>query len=252
MLGLPFQPIQRSYEVERIVTKGILRKYYRFRAADYYGGIATADSVGCNFLCAYCWNYGRNLNPEKFGRFFSPEEVAAKLLDIARRKNFQYVRLTGAEPILGEVSFNHFLGILESVFSQRKDLVFILETNGLILGYHKELIPNLKNFKNLSIRIAIKAWDEENFTRITGAEKEFFIYPLLALKNLRELKLDAWPAVMGDLFSQDRLLSLKVRMKELGISQEIETEVLERYPFVLRNLKERGITDFRDPNKYDI
>ena len=246
MINLPFQPIQRSYEVEKIVTKGNLRKYYRFRAAGYYGGIATCDSIGCNFLCAYCWNYERNLNPENFGHFYSPDEVASKLLDIVRRKNFQYMRLTGAEPILGKTSFDHFIQFLELVSSQSKDLLFILETNGLILGYQKEFISNLKNFKNLSIRIAIKAWDEESFTQITGTEKEFFIYPLLALKNLRENRLDAWPAVMGDFFDQKRINILKNRIKDLGIETDIETEVLERYPFVLSNLQKRGIMDLRD------
>lgn len=240
-MNLPFQPIQRSYDVEKLVTKGNLRKYYRFRAAPYYGGIATADSIGCNLLCAYCWNYERNLSPQRFGRYYSPAEVASRLLEIAKRKNFRYVRLTGAEPILGKTSFAHFLGVLELVFSKEKDLVFILETNGLILGYERELIFNLKGFKNLSIRIAIKAWDEASFTQITGAQKEFFIYPLLALKNLKALNLDAWPAVMRDFFSKDRLLTLKTKMKELGLGQDIETEVLERYPFVLENIQKRGI-----------
>jgi len=240
-MEFPFHPIRRSYDVEKIVTKGNLRKYYRFRPAPYYGGIATGDTIGCNLLCAYCWNYVRNLNPEGFGRYYSPSQVAQKLLGIAKKKNFQYVRLTGAEPILGEASFTHFLQILELVLSQRTDLVFILETNGLILGYQKELILNLKGFKNLSIRIAIKAWDEESFTQITGADKEFFIYPLLALKNLRELNLDAWSAVMGDLFTKDRIRMLKAKMKEVGISEHIETEELERYPYVLENIQKRNI-----------
>ena len=244
MVNLPFEPIQRSLQVERVVTKGNLRRYYRFRPAPYYGGIATADTVGCNLLCAYCWNYARNLNPDNFGRYYSPSQVGKRLLGIARRKNFQYIRLTGAEPILGKVSFIHFIQILDSVLSQKTDLIFILETNGLILGFQKELAFNLRGFRNLSIRIAIKAWDEESFTQITGADKEFFIYPLLALKNLRELNLDAWSAVMGDLFTKDRIRTLKAKMKELGIKQHIETEELERYPYVLENIKKRNIQSY--------
>lgn len=243
-MKIPFQPIQRSYEVEKIVTRGNLRRYYRFRPAPYYGGIATADSIGCNLLCAYCWNYERNLNPDKFGHYYSPSEVAQRLLSIAKRKNFQYIRLTGAEPILGEESFTHFIQVIDSVFSQRVDLTFILETNGLILGYQRELMFNLKEFKNLSVRIAIKAWNEESFTQITGAQKEFFIYPLLALRNLRELNLDAWCAVMGDLFTKDRIRALKARMKKLGIRQKIETEALERYPFVLENIEKRRVEGY--------
>jgi len=38
-------PIKRAEELARVVTKGDLRKYYRFRPARFYGGIATADCV---------------------------------------------------------------------------------------------------------------------------------------------------------------------------------------------------------------
>ena len=48
----PFDPVERAEEVERLVLKDEKRLYYRFRAAPYYGGIATADAIGCSFLCA--------------------------------------------------------------------------------------------------------------------------------------------------------------------------------------------------------
>ncbi|HPJ84251.1 MAG TPA: hypothetical protein PLM24_04455 [Methanothrix sp.] len=54
----PFDPFEGASEIETIVMDGIRRKYYRFRYSRHYGGILTADAVGCNILCAYCWNYG--------------------------------------------------------------------------------------------------------------------------------------------------------------------------------------------------
>ena len=88
MLNLPFDPIKRAKEVEELVMEGLARKYYRFRPAKYYGGIATADIVGCPFLCAYCWNYGRNLHPEMSrDRYYSPQEVANRLLAIVKKKD---------------------------------------------------------------------------------------------------------------------------------------------------------------------
>jgi uncharacterized Fe-S cluster-containing radical SAM superfamily protein len=72
----PFDPIRHSKEVESLVMQGDKRRYYRFRFAKSYGGIVTADATGCNLLCAYCWNYSRNLNPSKVGEFFSPIEAA--------------------------------------------------------------------------------------------------------------------------------------------------------------------------------
>jgi uncharacterized Fe-S cluster-containing radical SAM superfamily protein len=113
-LSFPFNPLQRSAEAEALVMKGEKRLYHKFRAAPYYGGIATADSIGCSFLCAYCWSYGRNQNPARFGRLYSPEQVADNLLRIARRRMFHLFRVTGSEPILGEASLRHLLKVIES------------------------------------------------------------------------------------------------------------------------------------------
>ena len=77
-LSMPFDPIQRSREVEQIVMKGDKRRYYRFRFAKFYGGIITADALGCNLLCAYCWNYSRNLNPQP-----DPENTSAPQRSLA-------------------------------------------------------------------------------------------------------------------------------------------------------------------------
>jgi len=78
--AFPFDPVQRSRKVERLVMSGRKRRYYKFRAAPYYGRIATADAIGCSFLCAYCRNYSRNENPSSCGRLYSPEEVARNLI----------------------------------------------------------------------------------------------------------------------------------------------------------------------------
>ena len=240
MIELPFSPIERAEFAEKIATSGLKRKYYRFRPAPYYGGIATADTIGCCFLCAYCWNYKRNLNPQNFGKFYSPQEVVHKLLDIAKGKNFRYLRLTGAEPILGKTTFNHFLKIAHLILEKNSHLTFILETNGLILGYYPDLIKEI-DLKHLSIRIAFKGWDERSFERITGAKGEYFIYPLMALKNLQNFGLEAWPAVMEDFFNQEKIDILKEKMRKLGIIGRMETEILERYPYCIENIKNRGL-----------
>jgi uncharacterized Fe-S cluster-containing radical SAM superfamily protein len=89
----PFDPIQRSKDVESLVMQGDKRRYYRFRYAKFYGGIVTADAIGCNLLCAYCWNYSRNLNPAKAGTFYSPSEVAGKLLGLAEKRGCDQFRI---------------------------------------------------------------------------------------------------------------------------------------------------------------
>ena len=52
-MNFPFNALQRSEESERLVMKGQARLYHKFRGAPYYGGIATADAIGCSFLCAF-------------------------------------------------------------------------------------------------------------------------------------------------------------------------------------------------------
>lgn len=240
-LSFPFDPIERSVESERQVMRGEKRLYYKFRAAPYYGGIATADAVGCSFLCAYCWNYGRNLNPSRFGKFYSAEEVASILQSIARKRLFHLYRITGSEPVLGETSFSHLIKVIQNVLPEQSHSTFVLETNGLILGYKQELIGKLK-FKNLWVRIAIKGTDNDSFERITGAKREFFHYPFLALQELQNQKIKAWPALMGELFTSEEIRNLKRILAEYKIKADLELEVLERYPFVLDNLRKRKIS----------
>jgi len=239
-MDFPFDPVERAEEVERLILKDGKRLYYRFRAAPYYGGIATADAIGCSFLCAYCWNYFRNLNPARFNRFYSAEEVAANLLKIAKKRSFHLFRITGSEPLLGESSLEHLLEVLRIIFQEEPHSVFILETNGFFLGCRKDLIKKLI-FKNLWIRISLKGVDEESFELISGAKRKFFHYPLAALKELEKEGMKAWPAVMRDLFSDEDIGRLEKVLEEYGIGARLEQEVLEEYPFVTENMKKRNV-----------
>jgi len=237
---VPFDPMARAEMVESLVMKDNKRLYHRFRAAPYYGGIATADAVGCSFLCAYCWNYGRNLNPSRYGTYLSPAEVASNLLSIAEKKSFHLYRITGSEPILGNPSLNHLLDVLQILSREDPRGVFILETNGFILGHKKELVDDLA-FNNIRCRISLKGTDPESFEKITGAKKEFFHDPFIALKQLEEKGIKVWPAVMIDFFNDEEIHNLKTVLKENKIKSELEFETLEAYPFVLENLKRRNI-----------
>ncbi len=239
-LNFPFDPAERAEEVERLVLKDGKRLYYRFRAAPYYGGIATADAIGCSFLCAYCWNYFRNLSPARFNKFYSAQEVAENLLKIARKRSFHLFRITGSEPLLGEASLEHLLGVLKIIFQEKPQSVFILETNGFFLGCRKDLIEKLK-FKNLWVRISLKGVDEASFELVAGVKREFFRYPLAALKELEKAGMKAWPAVMRDLFTDEDIGRLGKVLEEYEIGARLEEEGLEEYPFVSENIKKRKV-----------
>lgn len=232
-MRLPFDPVERAKEVEDVVMKGEMRKYYRFRYTRYYGGIVTADTVGCDLLCAYCWNYFKNLRPEKYGDFYSPREVAEKLRRIARTKSCYLFRISGAEPILGRKSAEHATEVIIRTGGE-----FILETNGLMLGYFPKLADLFVGL-NVTVRVTVKGWDEDSFERITGAKGKYFRYQLRALDVLAEKGVPFWVAVMYDIFGEE---GVKALMKILPVLCRIEYEYLEAYPFVLENLRRRGVT----------
>lgn len=127
-----YDPLELARLTARIVCRGTARKYYRFRPARFYGGIATADCLGCNLRCAFCWAWEQVYRVERLGEFYEPQAVAESLADIAWNKGFSQVRLSGNEPTLG---MPHLLEVLSHL---PQELTFILETNGIILGAEKK------------------------------------------------------------------------------------------------------------------
>jgi len=92
-----FDPIELSSITKDIVCEDNKRKYYRFRAARFYGGIATADCVGCNLRCRFCWAWNVVNNPKKFGDLYTPLQVANKLISIAKKNKYTKLRISGNE-----------------------------------------------------------------------------------------------------------------------------------------------------------
>ena len=155
-----YDTIQRSHYVNRRVMQGDKRCDYWFRFAKFYCGIVTADAINCNLLCAYCWNYSRNLNPDRFGEFFSPSEVAGKLLRLSESRDCHQFRISGAEPILGEASTLHLAEVI-----RRVDDNFIIETNGVMLGLDPQLVDILESLPNIHVRLCIKALWRHGFQK---------------------------------------------------------------------------------------
>jgi len=75
-----YNPIELTKKIEKIVTNGNEKKYYRFRPTRFYGGIATADTVGCNLRCKFCWSANSVWNSNNTGQFYSPEVVVRRLV----------------------------------------------------------------------------------------------------------------------------------------------------------------------------
>jgi uncharacterized Fe-S cluster-containing radical SAM superfamily protein len=207
----PFNPVQLATETERIVTRegpeGLERKYAGIYSAPVYGGIATGYAVGCCLRCMYCWgNWSRDF-PEIFGEFYSPKAVAEKLFKAAedgivsagwerfKGLKVEKLRLSGNEPTLAK---NHLLSILRYVMESKYQL-FILETNGILIGNDASYEGQLAEFKNkLYVRVSFKAATPDGFTRRTGAIGQFYELPFKALKQLLDEGINARAAAMTD------------------------------------------------------
>jgi len=230
-------PIEFAEKVGQVIGSGEKRKYYRFRPAPYYGGIATADCVGCCLKCLFCWSWHITVQPEKVGRFYSPEEVARNLSAIARKKGFHQVRISGNEPTLHR---SHLMSVLQLL---PEEIRFILETNGILIGHDASYAKDLSGFSNLYVRVSLKGACPGDFARLTGAKPEGFDLQLSALENLVEEGVDCFPAVMTNFSEPKEVQQLRQRLKEIRPDfADFEEEELILYPFVKENLQKTGIS----------
>lgn len=228
--------LDHAEKLKELVASGEKRKYYRFRPAAFYGGIATADCVGCCLRCLFCWSWHIVVQPEKVGRFYSPEEVVRNLTSIVRKKGFHQIRISGNEPTLHR---SHLLRVLELI---PREIHFILETNGILIGHDPSYAKDLSIFPNLYVRVSLKGASPEDFTRLTMAKPEGFEWQLKALENLVEAGVDCFPAVMADFSSPEEIDRLRQRLKEIRPDfHEFEEEELILYPFVVDHIQKAGL-----------
>jgi uncharacterized Fe-S cluster-containing radical SAM superfamily protein len=204
-----YDAVKRATEIAELVCDGEQKKYHRFRAARFYGGIATADCVGCCLRCVFCWSWDALNAPESTGEFYRPGEVAAALTKIARKNRFHKVRISGNEPTIGR---GHLLRVIEVV---PPDLTFILETNGILLGYDRAYARDLSQFPNLHVRVSLKGTTPQEFSRLTGANLDGFGLQIAALENLVAEGVIVHPAVMTSFSAAENLASLRVRLAEI-------------------------------------
>ncbi len=216
-------------DVREKVCRGEKRKYYRFRFAKFYGGIATADCTGCNLKCFFCWSWRpRDL---LIGRFYSPREVFERLVRIAEKNRVNKVRISGNEPTLCE---KHLLEVLE--LFQGTNLLFILETNGILLD--KRYVRELSKFDNLHVRVSLKGTNEEEFRALTGSSG--FKKQLDALKNLLDQGVSFHPAVMVSFSSKQNFKRLLEKLREMDpyLVKSLEVEEVVLYPHVREKIRE--------------
>lgn len=228
-----YDAVELAKKTESLVCLGDSKKYYLFRPTRFYGGIATADTVGCDLRCVFCWSGASVWNAAVTGTFYSPSQIAAELHEIARRKGYSQVRVSGGEPTIGR---SHLIALLGHL---HPSLSFILETNGILLGADPSYVDALSRFHNLHVRVCLKGCSPEEFTWLTGATSTGFTYQFKALERLRDAQMRFNIAVVSLQQEKEALLD---KLTAMGLGKiMIEEEELTLYPEVKKRLQQTGL-----------
>lgn len=238
-----YDPVARHEAIEKLVVRGGKRgqerRYWRFRPGRWYGGIVTADTVGCGLVCRYCWVSDRVMfRPATVGRFYTPEAVAKILVDIAKKRDLSQLRVSGGEPTIGK---QHLLQLLESL--QGQPYLFILETNGILIGSDPQYSKELSRYRFLHVRVSLKGCNKKEFAMLTGAKPDGFNLQLKALENLVKAGVGCHPAVMTSFSKEESLRELTTRLEGINprLARDLEAEELILYPNVRRRIRKYNL-----------
>jgi uncharacterized Fe-S cluster-containing radical SAM superfamily protein len=238
-----YDPVQRHLAVEKLVTRigsgGQERKYYRIRRARWYGGIVTADCVGCGMACKFCWVSDFVIfHPADVGRFYTPAEVADSLISLAEKCGLKLLRVSGGEPTIGK---HHLLQLLDKL--RGKGFNFILETNGILIAHDESYATDLSRYDFVHVRVSLKGCNEKEFAMLTGAKPEGFALQLKVLQNLMVKRVSCHPSVMASFSSKESLRKLIKRLRQINadFADDLEIEELILYPHVTEKLKRYGL-----------
>lgn len=235
-----FDPLELAKETEKIVCRGKDRKYTAVYATGVYGGIATGYTCGCCLRCVFCWvDWSRDF-PEKFGRFYSPEDVFHRLREAAYKYRVNRLRISGAEPTLGK---DHLLSLLEHVEESEFPL-FILETNGILFGADRDYVRRISRFTKPHVRVSLKAGTPEAFTGKTGAKPEAFDIPFQAIRNLLDNGVSCHVAAMIDprIMPANEKRNLLCRLSEIdqSVIASLEEEIVDPYKTTIARMRKAG------------
>lgn len=251
-----YDPLELTKSVESLVTRSsgssVERKYFRFRGGRWYGGIASADVIGCNLRCRFCWAwYFRDRHD--LGFFLSPEEVLKRLSEIALKRGYRYLRLTGGEPTIAK---DHLMQILK--LSETSRFTFIVETNGILLGADPTYAKELSRFSNIYVRVSFKGTNPQEFTKLTGAIPEGFELQIQSLRNLLNSGLvpgrDFGVAAMIGFSSDENIARFVTMLSSIDdrLVTDIDWEYVLTYPHVMKLLSRYGLKPIRTYRPEDV
>jgi len=174
------------------------------------------------------------------GNFKTPEEVVKILLSIARKGRYRYIRISGGEPT---ICIEHLFQVLECFMQHDADYIFILETNGILIGADKNIAERLSQYKNIHVRVSLKGTNSEEFETLTMADRKFFDMQITALKNLLDYEISFHPAVVASFTTDENIEKLIDNLGRIDpyLAQSLEVEYIVLYPHVVESLNKHNI-----------
>lgn len=240
--AFPFDPLELTERTREIVCDGPKRKYTDFYTVGVYGGIVTGYVVGCNLRCYFCWVGPGRDRPENRGKFYSAEQSAEKLLNIASNKEVKKARISGGEPTLCR---EHLMKLLDHLEEDGNLDTFILETNGILFGKESSYVQELRRFDIPYVRVSLKAGFSNEWEEKTGAKKEYFELLFKAIEHLWQNEIDFHVAAMADpqITSREEMGEIYRRVAQVSrpLAENIEWETVDMYPNTKKRLKHAGI-----------
>ncbi len=243
----PFNPVELSRLIENIVAKNVngtqLRKYTHFRVVRFYQRSATAFTVGCNLRCFFCWSSRARDYPESYGVYYTPREVVDKLVKLCKTQGTTRARVSGGEPTIAR---EHLLELLKLVDEERAIELFVLETNGILIGYDPNFVKDLsRSCSKLLVRVSIKAGSPSSFRERTGGSEEFYELPFRAIEYLLNEGVKAYAAILIDprIVSVHERRAIISRLSSIDprLVREVEEETIELFPETIRRMKIYGV-----------
>jgi uncharacterized Fe-S cluster-containing radical SAM superfamily protein len=152
------------------------------------------------------------------------------------------LRISGAEPTIGK---SHLLSLLERVENSPFRL-FILETNGILIGADTDYAEQIARFKKVHTRVSLKAGTPEAFTEKTGAKPESFELPFQGIVNLLRAGASFHVAAMSAdprIVDKNERQSLIERLASIdsALVRNLEEEVVDAYHTTLERLQHAGV-----------
>lgn len=229
-----YDPIALTRATERVVVRGNKRKYARLaRPLRFYGGITSAQEVGCNLRCKFCFSDKPVRRPHSTGRFYSPLEVFTALTKEADKHGHKLISASASEGTLGQ---DHLFELLDLV--EESKYIFVLETNGMTLGYDRDFALSLARFKNLHVRVSIKGSNKKEYNTLTGAISDSYELPFKALDYLIDVGVSCNVCVMISFSNEKSINKVKNKLHGVfpGLLKSLELENITLFPKVATRL----------------